>query len=364
MKKGLYNLLCILFFGTSYSQFYTDPLKVKLDSVFSSINQNDPGGYIYVQMGNQILYYKQFGIADIETKKQFDDYTLVNLGGLSKTFIAYGILILQQEGKLNLEDSILKFIPDFKNKDFAKKIKIRHLLTHTSGLKDLPLQKMDSVHFLNIKDGENFDLVKYSNTLAFEPGNNFLYSDQAFSALVIILEKVSGVSWQEFVQQKICAPAGMTFTKFSGKPDEQVSGSHGYRKINGVYSEHDQGEVPKMYTAVNGGVWSNVVDLRKYLYALQYCLFLKCDNVKLSQELLVPFNWYSPHRPPHSYCWFIGQIPETESSSISYEGKIGGYRTEVMFVPSSELNIVIVSNNSTSYSQQLIPFLKKFNYIK
>ncbi|MBK7817838.1 MAG: serine hydrolase [Sphingobacteriaceae bacterium] len=121
MKKGLYNLLCILFFGTSYSQFYTDPLKVKLDSVFSSINQNDPGGYIYVQMGNQILYYKQFGIADIETKKQFDDYTLVNLGGLSKTFIAYGILILQQEGKLNLEDSILKFIPDFKIKTSPKK---------------------------------------------------------------------------------------------------------------------------------------------------------------------------------------------------------------------------------------------------
>ena len=364
MKKGLYSLLFFLILGPSFSQFYTDPLKLKLDSVFSSINQNDPGGYIYVQMGNQILYYKPFGIADLETKKPFDDYTLVNIGGLSKTFIAYGILVLQQEGKLNLEDSILKYIPDFKNKDIAKKIKIRHLLTHTSGLKDIPMQKMDSLHFLNIKDDENFNLVKYANTLAFEPGNNFLYSDQAFSALVLVLEKVSGMPWQEFIQQNICDKAGMTFTKFSGKPGEQISGSHGYRKINGVYKEYDQGETPKMYTAVNGGIWSNVVDLRKYLYALQYCLFLKCDNVKLSQELLVPFNWYSPHRLPHSYCWFLEQIPYTESPSISYEGKIGGYRSELFVIPSSEMSIVIVSNNSTLYSQQLIPILKQFNYIK
>jgi CubicO group peptidase (beta-lactamase class C family) len=299
MKKGLYSILCSLAFGACYSQLYTEPLKLKLDSVYSTINQNDPGAYIYVQMGNQTLYYKQFGIADIESKKQFDDYTLVNIGGISKTFIAYSILILQQEGKLNLEDSILKYIPDFKNKEFAKKIKIRHLLTHTSGLKDLPMQKMDSTHFLNIKDDENFNLVKYSNTLAFEPGNNFLYSDQAFSALVMILEKASGMNWQDFIQQKICAPAGMTFTKFSSKPGEQMEAAHAYRKIKGVYSEYDQGEVPKMYTAVNGGMWSNVVDLRKYIYALQYCLFLKCDNVKLSQELLVPFNWYSPHRPSY-----------------------------------------------------------------
>ncbi len=364
MKKGLFSFLCSLLLGCSFGQSYTEPLKVKLDSVFSFINQNDPGGYMYVQMGNQILYYRQFGIADLESKKQFDDYTLVNIGGLSKTFIAYGILLLQQEGKLNLEDSILKYIPDFKNKEFAKKIKIRHLLTHTSGLKDLPLQKMDSAHFLNIKDDENFNLVKYSNTLAFEPGNNFLYSDQAFSALVTILEKASGISWQQFLQEKIFNPAGMTFTKLSGKPGEKTNAAHGYRKLKGNYSEYDQDEVPKMYTAVNGGVWSNVVDLRKYLYALQYCLFIKCENVKLSQELLLPFNWYSPHRPPHSYCWFIDQVPNIETSNISYEGKIGGYTSHIIIIPSSELNIVIVSNNSVSYAPLLIPVLKEFNYIK
>ncbi len=364
MKKGIFSLLCILFFGFTHSQIYTEPLKVKLDSAFSTLNQNDPGGYIFVQMGNQLLYYKQFGVADLATKKQFDDYTLVNVGGLSKTFIAYGILLLQQEGKLDLEDSILKYIPDFKKKEFAKKIKIRHLLTHTSGLKDLPMQKMDSIHFLKIKDDENFNLIKYSNNLAFEPGNNFLYSDQAFSALVLIIEKVSGMSWQDFVQQKILKPASMTFTKLSGKPGEQTNAAHGYRKTKGIYTEYDQGEVPKMYTAVNGGVWTNVVDLRKFIYALQYCLFIKCENVKLSQELLLPFNWYSPHRPPHTYCWYIGQIPDLESSCLSYEGKIGGYRSDLFFIPSSELSVIIVSNNSTTYSQQLIPILRQFNFIK
>jgi hypothetical protein len=119
-----------------------------------------------------------------------------------------------------------------------------------------------------------------------------------------------------------------------------------------------------MYTGVNGGIWSNLADLRKYLYALQYCLFLKCETVKLSYELLVPFNWYSPHRPPQTYVWNYNEIPDLENVTLSYEGKIGGFRTNVVMVPASELYIVTTTNNSMSYRSELIKALKQFNYIK
>jgi CubicO group peptidase (beta-lactamase class C family) len=364
MKKGLIALLCSFCCHVTVAQLYTEPIQKKLDSLFNQVKENEPGGYAYVQMGNTMLYYKPFGLADITTKEKFDDNTLVNIGGLSRPIISYAILLLQQEGKLDLEDSILKYAPDFKNKEFGSKIKIRHLMTHTSGLKDLPIQKMDSVHFLKINDKENFELVKYSNTLAFTPGNNYQISEQAFSLLTIIIEKASGKTWQEYIQEKILTPAGMSYTKFSAKPGKQTEGAHAYRKIKNAYSEYDEGEVPKIYTGANGGIWSNVTDLRKFLYALQYCSFLKCDNVKLADELLVPFNWYSPHRIPQTYCWYWNEIPDLEYTTLSYEGKIGGYRTDIVRVPQSELFMIIVSNNSTSYRAPIIEALKQFNYIR
>jgi CubicO group peptidase (beta-lactamase class C family) len=364
MKKIFLCLFCIFLHNSLFPQFYTDPITKKLDSLFDKVNPNEPGGYAFVQMGTTMIYYKAFGAADINTKEKFDDNTLVNIGGLSRPIISYAILLLQQEEKLNVEDSILKYIPDFKNKDFGSKIKIRHLMTHTSGLKDLPMQKMDSVHFLKINDAENFELVKYSNTLAFTPGNNFQFSEQAFSALTIVIEKASGKPWREFIQEKIFTPAGMSFTKFSAKTGMRTEGAHAYRKIKGIYSEYDEGEAPKIYTAANGGIWSNVIDLRKFFYALQYCSFISCDNAKLADELLVPFNWYSPHRIPQTYCWYWNEIPNLEYTTLSYEGRIGGFCSDVARVPQSEVTIVILSNNNTSYLKPIIEAMKQFNYIR
>jgi CubicO group peptidase (beta-lactamase class C family) len=364
MKKGFIALLCSLCCNTIVAQYYTEPIQKKLDSLFDKFKANEPGGYAYVQMGTTMLYYKPFGVADVNTQEKFDEMTLVNLGGLARPIISYAILLLQQEGKLDLEDSILKYVPDFKNKEFASKIKIRHLMTHTSGLKDLPTQKMDSVHFLKINDKENFELVKYSNTLAFTPGNNYLVSEQAFSLLPMIIEKVSGKTWQEYLTEKIYYPSGMSFTKASEKPGNRTTGAHAYRKLNNTYSEYDEGEVPKIYTAANGGIWSNVNDLRKFLYAIQYCTFLKCESTKLADELLVPFNWYSPHRIPQTYCWYWNQIPNLESTTLWYQGRIGGYCTDVVRIPQSEMIIVICSNNNTSYLTPVIEAVKQFNYVK
>lgn len=364
MKRGFLAFICFLFSYSVFPQYYTEPIQKKLDSLFNQMKENEPGGYVFVQMGTTMLYYKQFGVTDINTKEKFDDMTLVNIGALSRPIISYAILMLQQEGKLNVEDSILKYIPDFKKKDLGSKIKVRHLMTHTSGLKDLPTQKMDSVHFLKINDQENFDLVKYANTLTFEPGNNYQISEQAFSALTIIIEKASGMPWQEYIKQKMFAPSGMSFTKFSEKPGTRTSGAHAYKKIKGNYLEYDEGEAPKIYTAANGGIWSNVNDLRKFLYAVQYCTFINCENIKLADELLVPFNWYSPHRIPQTYCWYWSQIPGLEYITLANEGKIGGFTADLIRVPQSELIVVIVTNNGESYRTPVIEALKQFNYIR
>jgi len=106
-------------------KFSNDKLLVaKLDSIIThEFNENEPGGTLFIQRGNQVLYSRSFGLADIVTKNKFTDKTVSNIGSITKTFVAYGILILQKQGKLSIDDSIIKYFPDFKNKDIARKVK-------------------------------------------------------------------------------------------------------------------------------------------------------------------------------------------------------------------------------------------------
>lgn len=344
------------------AQIYTEPLKRRIDSLTMNFKSDEPGGFIHIEQGNQLIYSQPFGAADLSNNTNFTDNTLINIGGISKTFIAYAILKLQEQGKLNIEDSIYKYIPDFKKKEFAQKIKIKDLMMHTSGLKDLPASPIDSVFSLTMNDQQNFELVKYSNTLAFEPGSGYNFSDEAFSALVLILEKVSKTSWQDFIQKNIAAPIGMTYTKFTNTVE--VTGvAHGYYKKAHTYIEYDQNECPKMHTASNGGIWTNIIDLRKYIYGLKYCLFVNCDHVALTQTITKSKNWYSIEPPTHNYCWFVKQ-EKGKDNYIESIGAIGGYRAHIRFYPNKDLTFLFVSNNSIDLSTSLLNELIRFKYIK
>src|SRR6185436_5163150 len=157
------------------------------DAIFDSVFKKDePGGAVLLAKDGKIIYEKGFGVEDINTKKQITTQTLFNVGSISKTFVAFGILQLAKENKLSLSDSIYKYFPDFKNTAIAKKIKIYHLLTHTSGLPDIRKVSEDSVFFLTAKDEENWAPIKQTDTLEFEPGERFNYSNPAFNALALI----------------------------------------------------------------------------------------------------------------------------------------------------------------------------------
>src|SRR5204863_2815075 len=117
---------------------------------------NEPGGAVLIMKGDSVVFAKGFGIADIHSKEPITTKTLFNLGSISKTFVANAILILQEQGKLSVEDSLIKYFPDFKNKALAKKIKLKHLLTHSSGLPDNRQVQKDTVFYLTAKDVENW----------------------------------------------------------------------------------------------------------------------------------------------------------------------------------------------------------------
>jgi len=138
-----------------------------------------------------------------------------NTGSISKTFVSNGILILEEQGLLLLEDEIKKYFDDFDNEQVAGIVKIKHLLSHTSGLSDLRNVRDNFEFYLTAKDKENFEPLKHADSLNFEPGEKFQYSNPAFNGLALIIEKLSKQKWQIFIEDNIFEPAGMTNSKIT-----------------------------------------------------------------------------------------------------------------------------------------------------
>jgi CubicO group peptidase (beta-lactamase class C family) len=122
----------------------------------------------------------------------------------------------------------------------------------------------DSVFYLTAKDEENWAPIKKADSVEFQPGERFNYSNPAFNGLALIIEKVTGMKWQEYIKKNIMEPAGMKTSTITDGPYPESGVSHGYLFDGKNYFEKDYGEEPTFAAAGNGGVWSSVEELWKY----------------------------------------------------------------------------------------------------
>jgi CubicO group peptidase (beta-lactamase class C family) len=347
-------------------------LESKLDSTFKTLfSANEPGGSIFIQQGNKVLYKKSFGLADLKTRTKFNEHTISNLGSVSKTFVAYGILLLNAQGRLSIDDSIGKFFPDFVNRELAAKIKIRHLLSHTSGLPDSRNVMGDSIFYLTAKDWENFKPLLATDTLEFEQGTQWNYSNPAYNALALIIEKVSKENWQHFIRRSIFLPSGMKNSKITDGafPDKKVA--HGYQQKGNTYEEYDYGECPTFCAAGNGGVWSSVAELRKYIKAMADCRFADCSVIEASKKAWRPENWKANYAPFHSMVWFIHpdfsfrkKNQTLKNVLIEHSGDQGGFKAHLIMIPEKELTIIWLTNNNKFITGQIRKILLDLKYIE
>jgi CubicO group peptidase (beta-lactamase class C family) len=320
-----------------------EPVVKKLDAVFDSVfRAAEPGGAVLIAKDGKIIYEKGFGVADINTKEPIRGKTLFNAGSISKTFVAFGILQLAKENKLSLQDDIDKYFPDFINRAIAKKVKIYHLLTHTSGLPDIRRVKEDSVFYLTAKDEENWSAIKPADTLEFEPGERFNYSNPAFNGLALIIEKVSGQKWQDYIKEKIMRPAGMYTSTITDGPYPESGVSHGYLYDGEIFFEKDYGEEPTFAASGNGGVWSSVEELWKYEQAIQQYIFLDSLWISRSRNIFHFENWKDTVPPFIGLCWFISKAGD--ENMIGHTGSQGGFRADYVWLPEKNVFYIILCN--------------------
>lgn len=359
-----YALLFIVFISLNACTNTQNNIQADFEALFDDkFSENEPGGIVLVKKGNEIVFLKSYGVEDTETGKKIDTNTIFNTGSISKTFVSNGILMLKEANLLSLEDSLFHYFKDFDNEEIAKKVKIKHLLSHTSGLPDSRNVSEDIEFYLTAKDEENFQPIKHTQSLNFEPGKEFQYSNPAFNGLALIIEKVTHQKWQDFIKEKIFIPSGMKHSKITDGPYPEHDVAHAYTLEDKVFQEDDYGEYPTFAAAGNGGVWCSILDLVKYEKALANETFLKKETIENSQNVWMPKNWKSLEDPDVGYSWFIAKKEHKQNELglkvISHTGWQGGFRAFYISIPEKDILYIGLFNRPVpNLSESYNPFTK------
>ncbi len=360
----LFPVLCLL--GCTPKESKQQELAHKLDDYFSKeFPLNEPGGAVLIAKGDSVVFSKGYGLADLDKKELISERTLFNLGSISKTFVANAILILQERGKLSVEDSLYKYFPNFRNKIIAKKVKIKHLLSHTSGLPDNRHVSADSVFYLTAKDAANWYPVTQTETLVFEPGEKFEYSNPAFNALALIVEQVSGMKWQQFISENIFKPSGMITSTITDGPYPEKGVSHGYARVHGRWREDDYGEEPTFAAAGNGGVWSSIEEMALYEQALRKAVFLQPAAIAQSWTVFNPPHWSDSVPPKRGWSWEINQTSDG-FKTVEHHGDQGGFICNYVHLPDQQILFVILCNgrrDEPRFSRDVMNMLQNAHWL-
>ncbi|MGD0630098.1 MAG: serine hydrolase domain-containing protein [Terracidiphilus sp.] len=207
----------------------------QIDKIFAPWNKPDsPGCALGVYKDGLIVYKHGYGMANLNDDVPITPATVFHVASMSKQFTAFSILLLQQQGKLSLDDDVHKYIPELQ--DFGQPITLRQMMHHTSGLRDqwslLGLAGWRYSQDL-ITDADVLSVVTRQKDLNYKPGEKFLYSNTGFTLLAIVVSRVSGMSFREFTSKNIFEPLGMTHTHFRDDHEEIIKhGALGYEQAD------------------------------------------------------------------------------------------------------------------------------------
>ena len=261
MLKAIFTLFLVLV----SSVIFADSASLKtiskaIESNYIDLDRTDgPGCSVGYARNGELIYQRQFGMANLEHNIPIDSTTVFRIGSTSKQFVATGIAMLSLQGKLDLDDDIHTVLPDLP--DYGQPVTIRQMVNHSSGLQDyIPIlaavyDNLDG----NFYPGEEvFDYLYRMNRLDFEPGSDFAYSNSAYLLLAQAIEAVSGQTMREFAEENVFEPLGMHNTHFHDNHRELVK-----HRADGYLNANDQWQLHNTNLEVvgDGGVFSTVGDL-------------------------------------------------------------------------------------------------------
>jgi len=306
-------------------------------------------GTVLVAKDGKPVFSAAYGFADRERKVENTLETRFRIGSMNKMFTAVSTLQLVQAGKIALTDPVGKYLTDYPNKDVATKVTIHQLLTHTGGTGDFFGPEFDK-HRLELRTLQDYVKLYGDRPPAFEPGSKWDYSNYGFLLLGVIIEKVSGQSYYDYVREHVYAPAGMTSTGSEPEDQHVANLSVGYTKMDGPDWKPNTDTLPWRGTSAGGG-YSTVEDLAKFADAL---LANKLLNAHYTELLTTG----KPGTPDNTYAYGFGDNKVNGIRCFGHGGGAPGMNGELSICPGPGYVVAVLSNLDPPAAGRLADFIK------
>jgi CubicO group peptidase (beta-lactamase class C family) len=372
----LFNRLLILILGLSCCSVTGQIEEQQLDDLIKeTLTTFDvPGISVGILKDGEIVYAKGHGVRSLTNKKDMNENTLVGVASNSKGFTCFALAMMIDEGKLNWDDKVRKHIPEFQLQDawVTQEFTVRDLVTHRSGM---GLGAGDLMFF---PEGNNFDVNDViSNVKYLEPESSFRsefsYNNNMFIIAGEVLKRVSGLSWEEFIETKIMKPVGMINSKASyNRVTDKSNIIDAHTRADGKVVQ-----IPHDWSATAnpaGGIMSNVPDMLTWAKFLMNDAVTKDGNRLLSEkqfhelwQLQTPLrvrkgDYYNSNFRGYGLGWFLTDV-KGGHKQVYHTGGLIGTVTQFTMIPDLDLAIVVLTNQMVGSAFNTITNTVKDNYL-
>jgi CubicO group peptidase (beta-lactamase class C family) len=354
-----------LFCVTTYSTFApssSKELSKQMDSNFSGIASHDaPGFAVLVKKDGKTVFEKGYGVRDLRSKTGIDAQTNFRLASFTKQFTAMAIMLLVHDGRLRYDQTLTDIFPEFPA--YGKQITVRNLLNHAGGLPDYE-DSMDAAEKTQgqiwppekqIHDAEVLQLLEKESHGKFAPGTSWEYSNSGYVVLGLMVAKVSGISFGEFLHERIFTPLKMDHTLVFEKGKNEVTNrAYGHSKKENVFVETDQSSTSA--TQGDGGIYSNLEDLSRWDDALREHTLLSEKEfmsaiipaklppgaeARLAED--VPASLRG-HATAYGFGWFLN-LQDSHPVMWHY-GDTMGFKSAILRYTRDNLTVIVLCNRT------------------
>jgi CubicO group peptidase (beta-lactamase class C family) len=296
--------------------------------------QHIPGLALLVTQDGKVIRSEGFGLANVELQVPVKPETIFQSGSVGKQFTATAVMMLVEAGKVGINDRLTKYFPEAPPS--WKNVTVRELLSHTGGFGDYPK------NFNFRKDWTEPQLIKLveSIPLAYPPGTKWEYSNLGYLTLGILIHRVSGKFYGDFLQQRIFQPLGMEATRIISEADIIPNRAAGYRLVKGEL-KNQEWVAPGMNTTADGSLYFSIVDLSKWDAALYEGKLLKPSSFDLMWTPVKLKNGQA-NKAGYGFGWFIEQ--RKGHRCIHHDGSWQGFETAIDRYVDDHLSVVALTN--------------------
>jgi CubicO group peptidase (beta-lactamase class C family) len=329
----------------------------QIDAVFSGIDSKSPGAAVLVIQDGHPVFERGYGVTDLRTLHKIDEHTNFRLASVTKQFTAMAIMLLVHDGKLRYDEKLTEIFPEFPA--YGKTITIRNLLNHTSGLpdyEDLMARQYGSIpdnQIPQIHDAGVLALLEKESSGKFPAGTKWAYSNSGYCTLAMVVEKVSGKPFGDFLRDRIFQPLQMANTvAYEKGKNEVLNRAYGHTKESDGWHETDQSSTSA--TLGDGGVYTSLTDMARWDAALR-------EHTLVSEKEMQPaLVAVQPSRAPaeenghsvsYGFGWFLD--PYKGHARMWHYGETIGFRTSIQRFPKDDLTVVVLCNRADLSAPEL-----------